>query len=170
MNHTYRYEYGRIVLLPLEESDIENLRQLRNSLRQYFLSSNTIEKKSQAMWYEAYLKKDNDIMFKIVKATDETEFIGAIAVYDIDLEKGVAEVGRTVVDKVKAPEKGIGMEATKAVCKFSFDVLGIKKIVAEVLKSNERIIKVDQRAGFYITGEVDENTYAIEMTKDTLND
>ena len=58
--------------------------------------------------------------------------------------------GRTVVDKGLAPEKGIGLMATKAVCLFGFEQLGLKKIVGGVLKSNERIIKVDTRAGFYL--------------------
>lgn len=169
MKHLYKYEYERIMLLPLEESDIEELRILRNQERQFFSTTGIITQENQKKWYESYLKKKNDIMFKVVKKDAPDCFVGAIAVYDISDDLATAEVGRTVIDKNKAPEKGIGMEATKAVCKFAFDVLHVKKIVAEVLKTNERIIKVDQRAGFYITGEVDENTYSIEMTPESIN-
>jgi RimJ/RimL family protein N-acetyltransferase len=43
----------------------------------------------------------------------------------------------------------------------------LKKVVGEVLKSNERIIKVDTRAGFCVVGE-DKKNYLIEMTRDTI--
>lgn len=169
MKHSFEYEYGRIILKSLEEADIEELRVLRNKESQYFLSEVEILPEQQKQWYKKYQLKTNDIMFKVVKKSNSEEFVGAIAVYDIDEKKHTAEVGRTVIDKIKAPEKGIGMEATKAVCKFAFEKLGIKKIVASVLKTNERILKVDTRVGFTIVGEIDKDTYAIELTPETLN-
>ncbi len=169
MKHQYEFVFGRITLKPLEATDIEDLRILRNQERIYFTHSNEISEEDQKKWYSSYLEKQDDIMFKVVKTDDPDVFIGAIAVYDIDMKKRTAEVGRTVIDKVKAPEKGIGMDATKAVCLFAFDVLKIEKIVGIVLKSNERIIKVDTRAGFVIVGDADENSYAIEMTRKTIN-
>lgn len=169
MKHNLEFEYGRIVLKPLEEVDIEELRVLRNKESQYFSSAIEILPEQQREWYKKYQFQTNDIMFKVVKKDKPEEFIGAIAVYDIDEQKHTAVVGRTVIDKIKAPEKGIGMEATKAVCKFAFEKLGTKKIVASVLKSNERIIKVDTRVGFKIVGDIDNDTYAIELTPETLN-
>lgn len=169
MKHDYEFAYERIILKPLGEEDIELLRILRNKEKQYFLTGDDITSEQQKIWYANYLKKDNDIMFKVVKKDDPDNFIGAIAVYAINFNARTAEVGRTVIDKEKAPEKGIGMEATKAVCKFAFDILRIKKIIGEVLKNNERIIKVDTRAGFVIVGDKDESTYLIEMTPDTIN-
>lgn len=168
MQHNYSFEFGRVKLLPLEEEDIEKLRILRNHEREFFIHTDEISMEGQKKWYQSYLIKQDDIMFKVVKKNKEDEFIGAIAVYNINYDLETAEFGRIVIDKTKAPEKGIGMEATKAVCLFAFDVLKITKIVGLVLKSNERIIKVDTRAGFYIVGDADEQSYAIEMTRDTL--
>ena len=168
MEHNHVFEYKRIILKPLQESDIEPLRVLRNSQKQFFLSQNEIDSQAQKQWYERYLKNPGDIMFKVVKKEEPDEFIGAIALYDIDWERMTSECGRTVIDKTKAPEKGIGMEATKAVCLFGFHVLKLNKIVGEVLKTNERIIKVDLRAGFQIVGEKDD-LYLIEMTNETIN-
>ncbi len=167
MKHQYEFDFGRICLKPLEKEDIEPLRLLRNQEREYFATQHEISKENQEAWYKSYLKKEDDIMFKIVKKDNLQEFIGAIALYDIDWKNKTSECGRTVVDKDKAPEKGIGMEATKAVCLFGFEVLKLEKIVGEVLKSNERIIKVDQRAGFYIVGEQGD-MYNIEMTRDSI--
>lgn len=168
MKHDYEYSYARIKLLPLERTDIEQLRILRNQQRQYFLSKANISEENQKKWYESYLEKSDDIMFKIVKLENPSVFIGAIAVYNINNKSGYAEFGRVMVDKNLAPEKGIGTEATKAVCKFSFEVLGLKRLTAEVLKTNERAIKAYQKAGFYITGDGDENVVSVEVTRETL--
>lgn len=167
MNHEYLFEFKRIILKPLKEEDIECLRLLRNQEKQYFITNDEISEESQKKWYQSYLNKEDDIMFKIVKREKPEEFIGAIALYDIDLEKRVSEFGRVLVDKMKAPEKGIGKEATLAVCLFGFEVLKLNKIIGEILKSNERIIKVDRRAGFRFVGE-QRDVYNIEMTKDTI--
>ena len=169
MKHSHHFEYGRIILLPLERNDIEELRTLRNREREYFLTTDEVKAENQIKWYEAYLKKDNDIMFKITHKDNPDDFIGAIAVYGIDYEKKTAEIGRTLIDKTKNNERGLGLEATKAICLFSFVVLGMHILFAEVLKSNERILKVDTRAGFYISDVADETCYSIEMTRDTLN-
>lgn len=167
MKHTYTFEYKRIKLRPLEEADIEKLRILRNQLKEYFFSQTEITPEMQHEWYANYLEKNNDIMFAIESIAQPGVFIGAIALYDIKWEELTCECGRTVVNKELAPEKGIGMEATIAVCLFGFEMLKLKKVVGEVLKSNERIIKVDTRAGFCIVGE-DKNNYLIEMTRDTI--
>ncbi len=167
MEHNYVFEHAGIILKPLEEDDIEQLRTLRNSRKQFFITQNEIDSAAQKKWYEGYLKNPADIMFKVVKKDKPEEFIGTMALYDIDRERGSAECGRTLVDKVKAPERGIGTEVTKAICLFGFQVLKLNKIVAEVLKTNVRIIKAVRNVGFRIVGE-DDNLYFIELTKETI--
>lgn len=168
MEHNYVFEHERIILKPLEETDIEQLRTLRNSRKQFFITQNEINSAAQKKWYESYLKNPSDIMFKVVKKDKPEEFIGTMALYDIDWERRTAECGRTLVDKLKAPERGIGTEVTKAICLFGFQVLKLNKIVAEVLKTNVRIIKAVLNVGFRIVGE-DENLYFIELTNETIN-
>lgn len=167
MKHSYEYEFKRIILKPLEKEDIEALRILRNQERKYFTTQQEIAIETQKKWFQSYLKKADDIMFKIAKKESPTEFIGAIALYNIDMKNKISEFGRVMVDKQKAPEKGIGTEATQAVCLFGFKILKLKKIIGEILKSNERIIKIDKRVGFHIIGER-ENLYDIEITPETI--
>lgn len=168
MKHNYVFECLRVILKPLEKSDIEDLRILRNQEAQFFLNQNEISKEAQKKWYQNYLNKKDDIMFMVAKKEAPNDFIGAIAAYDIDWEKKECEVGRTVIDKVKAPEKGIGTDATKAVCAFCFEILKMKKIKGVVLKDNARILKVDERVGFKIIGDYDEKSFLLELTPDTL--
>lgn len=167
MKHQYVYANGRIILKPLELEDIEELRELRNRERHCFLSTQIIEKDGQRKWYEAYLEKEGDIMFKVVKTTAPDEFIGTIAVYDIDVENKAAEFGRLVIDKEKAPEKGTGLDAVIAVCKFAFEKLKLNRISAVVLKDNERALKVYLKAGFRICGESDQ-AYNVEIRKEKI--
>ena len=156
MKHNYSYEYKRILLKPLEKHDIEELRVLRNGTREFFVYQEIITQEKQQRWFEQYLQKDDDIMFKIVKAEKPEEFIGAIALYDIDPEKHKAEFGRIVIDKEKVSEKGLGQEAVEAITQFGFTILKLQEIVAEVLKDNQRALISDLRAGFTIVDENEE--------------
>lgn len=169
MEHNYSYECLRVVLKPLTINDIEELRILRNKEAQFFLDTKQISKESQAKWFAKYLEKSNDIMFVVSKKDNPDVFIGVIAAYDIDFDNKVCEIGRTLIDKEKAPEKGIGTDATKAICSFCFNVLKMKRIIGVALKSNERILKVDSRVGFRIIGDYNENSYLMEMTQENLN-
>src|SRR5699024_7626194 len=104
--HKYEFSYERIILKPLGKEDIEDLRNLRNRMKDFFFTNEDITVEAQKKWYERYLKKENDIMFKAVKKEAPDIFIGTIAIYDIADDLSVAELGRTLVDKEKAPEKG----------------------------------------------------------------
>ena len=169
MKHNYRFESKRLIYRPLEWEDIEDLRVLRNRNRDFFFSTDLVTEEGQRKWYEHYLEKQDDIMFVVEKKEQPGQFIGAGALYDIDWDAMTCEYGRTVIDKELAPEKGIGTEATAAMCMFGFDVLQMNKIIGYVLKSNERILKVDQRAGYRIIEEQEDGNIYIEMTPETVN-
>lgn len=153
MNHEYECFFQRVQLKPLEQKDIELLRELRNQNCKYFLSQGEITEEEQKNWYQRYLSKNDDIMFKIVKKKEPERFIGAVALYDIDLSAKTAEFGRIIVDKTKALERGIGTEAVIAVCLFGFRVLHLEQIICDVLTTNERAVKTYKNVGFQITGE-----------------
>lgn len=146
MKHSYELKMDEIILKPLEKEDIEKLRILRNNLSIYFISQKQISKKEQQQWYNAYLKKDDDIMFKVVLADEDNEFVGAVALYDINREKKCAEFGRIIVDNKKVT--GIGVNIVQAICRFGYDMLGLEKIVCDVLKDNKRAIHIYEKVGF----------------------
>lgn len=164
MKHQYEYANKRIILKPLEAEDIEDLRNLRNRNKQFFATQTEITKEGQEKWYQSYLQKDNDIMFKVVLGKKPEQFIGAVAVYDIDWEAKTCEFGRIVIDKEKTDEKGIGTQTVEGICQFAFSGLKMKKIKAEVLKENARAIAVYKKVGFVIKGET-ESMYELELIK-----
>ena len=167
MKHSYRFQYKRILLRPLEERDIEELRILRNKNRIFFNDSRIISPEQQKAWFQHYYDNENDIMFAVELLNRPNEFIGSIALYHIDRVAKVAEWGRTIIDKEKAPLKGLGVEANVAVGCIAFDQLGLKKITAEFLKFNEGARKIDTRAGAIIVGE-DKEHWLVEITPDTI--
>lgn len=167
MQHDYMFEYRHIQLRPLRWEDIEGLRKLRNQNLDFFLNSDYITAERQTSWFNRYLEKNDDFMFAVELRKNPGEFIGAISLYNVDHTLKEAECGRTVIDKDKAPIKGIGTETTAAVCQIGFSQLRLKKITGVILKSNPRILKVDTRAGFVIVGET-EDCYKIKMTPETI--
>lgn len=169
MQHSYIYKFENILLKPLLDSDIEYLRILRNKEKKYFFTQSEITKEMQNIWYQKYLDRDDDIMFKIVKEKEPEVFIGAVALYKIDKVNKISEFGRIVVDKELAPEKGVGLMATKAICRFGFECLNLNRIKCEAFKFNERIIKVYKRAGFYIVDE-EADIINFEISYKTLKD
>lgn len=168
MRHNYTIELERILLKPLTWEDIEKLRILRNREREFFLDSKEISEEQQRKWYDRYLLKDNDIMFSIVRKSDSSIFCGSIALYDIDKRKGLCEVGRTLVDKDICSDKGIGLEATSGACRFAFEVLGMQKIQTQILKTNERSLRLHQRAGFHTIDCSDAQFYLVEITRENV--
>ena len=79
MKHAYVINGDRIIMVPLEQEDIEPLRNLRNREKEWFLSNDFITKEQQKEWYERYLLQNDDIMFKIVFKEKPEIFCGAIA-------------------------------------------------------------------------------------------
>ncbi len=165
MKHQYEYVNKRIILKPLEEEDIEALRILRNRNKHFFATPIEITKEGQQNWYHNYLKKNNDIMFKVVLVEKPEQFVGAVAVYDIDIVNKECEFGRIVINKELAKEKGIGTEVVEAICGFSFENLKMKKVRAEVLKSNGRAIAVYKKVGFINVNETGD-MYVMEVCND----
>ena len=153
MKHNYALSYKRVLLRPLEEKDIEELRVLRNKNQQYFNSTAEITPEQQKAWFKRYLEKDDDCMFAVELVSKPGVFIGAVAFYDINWEAGTAEGGRTVIDKERAPEKGIGVELSATCLQIAYGQMGLKETYCYVHKDNERAIKMNQHTGYQIVGE-----------------
>lgn len=160
MNHTYEFEYEGIILRPLSEKDLENLRILRNTYREFFLSSSEISKEQQLQWFQRYLSKESDIMFSIERK-GQNGFIGAIAIYDIDQRAKTAEIGRIMIDKNIVPQKGYGTLAVKAIVHFAFEQLRLVKLTSVILKENLASIRVHEKAGFSLSFE-NGGTYVLQ--------
>lgn len=163
MKHSYQLAYRQVVLRPLEEGDIEELRVLRNRNREFFGDSHAISPEQQKVWFQKYQKQEQDFMFAVELAEQPGEFMGAIALYSCPWHPGDMEIGRTVLDKERAPARNMGTEATLAACQIAFSQIGLQRLIGRSFKFNKRVCKMNEKVGYAVTGE-DEDYFYYEMT------
>lgn len=159
MTHNFQNEFEDIVLKPLEQKNIENLRNLRNKEenRKCFIYQKEITKEEQENWYKKYSEKEEDVMFSAFLKENEEYPIGFAALYDIDKNSKKCEFGRIIVDKSKVTKKGIGYQITKCLCDIGFQDLGLDMIYLEVFSDNIPALKTYLKVGF-----VEKNRYKKE--------
>lgn len=169
MKHNYRFESNRIILRPLEEKDIENVRKLRNAYAEFYVNQEEITEEQQKKWFAHYLTKEDDVMVVAELKDVPGSFAGATSLYDIDYEKKECEIGRTMCNKDVATEKGIGSEIFTAIIAMGFDTLGMKRIITSVLTNNPRSAHMTEKAGFkFYSGPDKDNLNWYEVTPEAL--
>lgn len=146
-----------ITLKPLDIKDIENVRSLRNtdSVRRNFIYDKIIDRENQEKWFQEYLEKDNDLMWSIFF---KNKWCGAVAVYDVDLERKQAEFGRIMLDNC-IRGKGFSRNIIAGVIEYCSKILRLSQLMLSVKINNEVAIKTYQSVGFVIVKEVDEYYY-----------
>lgn len=135
-----------ISLRLIEESDLEKTLDWRNrdDARVWFKTSNLLTLEQHQAWFHRYLNKDDDFLF-VIEA--EGKMVGQASVYDVQWDKGSAEIGRFLV----APESsGMGYisKACEALIRLCIDKLSLRYLFLEVIESNDRAIKIYQKYGF----------------------
>ena len=135
-----------IVLKPLVVEDIELLRQLRNlnNIRKNFVYDKYIDEESQKKWFVNYLEVNSDLMWSVFF---QEEWCGAVAVYDIDLEKREAEFGRIMLSP-SIQGKGLGKKIIKGALDYCKNTLNLRRIVLSVKINNIPAIKSYLDTGF----------------------
>jgi len=134
----------RLRLRPIWFGDLEFVRRIRNDNRRKFLDDAYVSWPDQRRWFENYKKKTDDYMFVLV---DNGRKVGAGAIYNIDLAKKSAEVGRFVIDN-QFQGKGYGKKLMNKIERAAFIELGLTKICLEVIADNKSALKLYERAGF----------------------
>lgn len=147
MKHEYTSCYGRVILKSLTLEDAEQMRLLRNRNSIKFFDANEITSEMQKKWYESYLNTEHDYMFSVY-LQDKDQWVGAVSIYHVDLQSMTGEFGRLLIDKEKAKQRGLGVDATQAACKFAFDKLGLSMVYLEVYADNIAAIKTYEKSGF----------------------
>ena len=141
----------RLDIRPLEEKDIEMIRQWRNLHKESFFDAGEISKEQQRAWYQRYQESGGiDRMF-IMCLKDGTP-IGQAALYSIDVAMRRAVFGRFLLLE-EFRHKGYAEEAVKAMMDYAFSVLRLHKVKVEVFIENIGAIAIYARAGFQTTAK-----------------
>lgn len=151
-----------IVLKPIKRKDIELIRTWRNneSNNKIFFNNDYITVEDQNKWYENYKNNNKDKMFIIY---NNNVPVGTIALYDINYENRIAEFGRLLIGDLNSRGKNIGLIATKALCEYGFNNLGLNKITLEVYKENVKAFNLYKKIGFKIVKEINNEIILMEF-------
>ncbi|MBQ9347804.1 MAG: GNAT family N-acetyltransferase [Oscillibacter sp.] len=159
MNHSYHAETENLRIRPLSRGDIEQLRVWRNNREEtrFLRNIGYITEEAQARWFEAYLSRRDEVTFAIeTYASHKTpHLIGSLALYGIDGERSVCEIGKIQIGDSNAHGKGYGRKALVMAAKIAFWELGMKKITACVHQENFPSHTNFTRIGFQIVGQQD---------------
>lgn len=149
MKHNYFIESDRISLHAMTEDESEMYRILRNRKDNidFFFSGKEITVAEQKTWYERYLNDETQLMFSIYENVGGV-FIGGISLYDIDSNKGMAEVGRIIIDRNIAAGKHYGAEAIKLLNSIAKANVNIHSTYANIYNSNLASLKSFYAAGY----------------------
>lgn len=74
--------------------------------------------------------------------------VGTIALYNIDYKNKIAELGRVLIADINSRCRSIGLAATRSLCEYGFNKLGLNKIILEVYKDNIKAFNLYKKVGF----------------------
>ncbi len=137
---------------PLERQDLELVAKWRQSSAaiEAFFSADPVSLSTQGLWYEAYLRDQNDMMFVII--LDDGTPVGTIALVNIDHRNQKAEYARLLIGDPTFKRKGVAESASRELLAFGFKQLHLTKIYLEVFETNHAAVSLYKKLGFETEG------------------
>lgn len=153
MKHLVTAQMENVIIRPLEKSDIELLRQWRNSkeISKYLTPVPYISIGMQDEWYNTYLMDSNILMFAVEETCILKHMVGTIAIYGFN--QHTAEIGKIVIGDSDAHGKRIGYKAVLLVVLYGFQYLNIQKFKLNVHECNDAAKKIYTAVGFEVVGK-----------------
>ena len=101
-----------------------------------------------------------DGVYLMIEVIDPPEpvVIGAIELRKITAEHRSAEVGILVGDRAYWGQ-GYGTDAMRALCRFAFEEMDLRRIHLGVMEFNARAIRSYEQVGFVVEGRLRQDTY-----------
>ncbi len=108
-------------------------------------------------WF-AQLQQHRDRVYFAIETRIDGAHVGNIWLWDIDSRHRKAEL-RVVIGETQALGSGIGSESIDLMCRFAFDRLNLRRVVAFVLSTNPRARRAFEKAGFQLEGTLREDRW-----------
>lgn len=106
---------------------------------------------------------NNESLYWAITIKGNSSLIGTICLFNIDIEKDIAEIGYELIPKFQG--KGFMQESISTIIKFAFDNLRIKTITAALAADNCKSVTILERNNF----KIDRNfTYASKEELENL--
>ena len=153
MEHFIAAQLENIIIRPLEQQDIELLRQWRNDeeISTFLAPVPYISGEMQKRWFDRYLLDRDNITFAIKENQLLKRVVGSISIYGFQEDK--AEIGKIVVGDVAAHGKRIGYRALLLALSYGYKFLRINKFLLNVHEDNVAARIIYQKVGFRIVGQ-----------------
>lgn len=152
----------RITLRSIEIEDLQNIHNWQNDLDILKLTLGIRFPKSRELvldWINMILKdKSNKNIYFGIEENDTSELIGLVQLLNIDFISKTSEFGIVIGNKDKQG-KGFASEAMDLLFGYAFLQLNIRKINLKVIKYNDNAIRLYEKKGFKLCGELQEEIY-----------
>lgn len=138
----------QVELVPLTIEHIELVRNWRNSkfVSQFMYMDDHISQEQQLAWFEN-ISKDDQCIYLIILYKQQP--VGLASITNID-NRNKKCFWAFYLGSEELQGVGIGSIVEFKVLEYAFEVLKLNKVCCEVLKFNERVLKLHQRFGFVI--------------------
>jgi len=132
-----------------KKHDCEVIWKWRNdkTTRKYSFNTEFIPFEKHKRWFENVLKDENR---KILMVEEDGNTFGVVRL-DINPKNQIAEININIAPQERG--KGLGLLGIKNTCRYVFESLNIKEIVAKIKKENIASTKMFFRAGFDVVVE-----------------
>lgn len=159
-------ETNRLVLRNIYDLDVFDLYEMRSNPEMWKYTDNAIDKNIDET--KNYIKKmnqgvlDNKWFIWVLEEKNSKKVIGTIGIWNFNKELTEAEIGYGV--NTKYQKKKFMHEALEAVCKFQFNDLKLKNLVAYTEQHNIPSIKLLEKSGFVKISQIKEEGYYTNKT------
>jgi RimJ/RimL family protein N-acetyltransferase len=162
------FRYENIAMRPIEASDLEDMRQLRNDQTtwQYLSDATLISPEMQLRWFENNSRSLDDRYYAIVLPDENNRFIGIIRTDEIDYKNRSIRVGLDIIPEERG--KGYGTLGYRMLFKYFFDYHPFRRLWLCVLEDNEIAKKLYKRVGFIEEGRLRQAIWRNAKWKDYI--
>jgi RimJ/RimL family protein N-acetyltransferase len=154
---TAYFEHDGLKLRPVEEQDLEAIRQLRNDGTTWInlTDPRPLTAADQKTWLDSLNLRSGRFYF--VAYDPLHPFIGLVRMDEYDAQNRSLRVGADVQPELRG--KGFGTAIYRTILKYGFDHLNLHRIWLAVLESNIRAIRLYEKQGFLLEGRLREAVF-----------
>lgn len=138
----------KLVIKKITEEHTPLIVKWRNNpnVQKNFIFQETFTEEMHNGWLKNKVETGEVAQYIVYTKEDDVP-IGSVYLRDIDKNNEKAEFGIFIGEDI-ARGKGYGTEATKLMCRYGFEELGLHKIKLRVFAFNKAAIKAYEKAGF----------------------
>ena len=144
----------RVFLRAPERSDVPDFVRWFNDAEvlHHLAMRGPMSEAAEERWFDAMLERQSrtDHHF-VICLLDGGRAIGTVGLHAIDMVEGTASFG-IAIGEAEYWNRGLGTDATRAICDFGFGELRLDRIELQVYAGNDRGRRVYEKAGFVLEG------------------